>query len=209
MSRLSITVAEFVTSAAGAHDLLQTPLPELAIAGRSNVGKSTLINKLAGRTLARTSAAPGKTRLANYYRLQPSRGPAFHLVDLPGYGYARGAKAGRAFEELARDYFFGGGDAAWMRPSIAGILLLVDARHPGLDSDFEACRWFTAQGCPLCIVATKADKLSRAERQRTVHAIRGAFGQEALMTSAQDGEGIDELWTWIAQHLEQWQQRPR
>ena len=209
MPRIPVTVAEFVTSAAGANDLLQTPLPELAMAGRSNVGKSTLINRLAGRTLARTSAAPGKTRLANYYRLQRERGPAFHLVDLPGYGYARGAKEGRAFDSLARDYFFGGGDAVWMRPGIAGVLMLVDARHPGLDTDLEACRWFTTQGCPLRIVATKADKLSRAERQRTVHAMTRAFGQEALMTSAQDGEGIDELWTWIAQQLEQWQQRPR
>jgi len=100
MAQMRLKAAEFVTSAAGARDLLQTPLPELAIAGRSNVGKSTLINRLVGRPLARTSAAPGKTRLANYFRLTPERGRAFHLVDLPGYGYARGAKDGRAFAEL-------------------------------------------------------------------------------------------------------------
>jgi len=189
--------------------LLQTPLPELACAGRSNVGKSSLINALAGRTLARTSAAPGKTRLANYYRLQPDRGRAFHLVDLPGYGYARGAKDGRAFESLAHEYFFGGPKGVWMRPAIAGVVLLVDARHPGLDSDLEACAWFAAQGCPLLLVATKADKLSRAERQRAAAAITQAFGRDALMTSVPSGEGIDELWAWIAQQVEQWKQPNR
>jgi len=81
MAQMRLKAAEFVTSAASARDLLQTPLPELAMAGRSNVGKSTLINRLVGRTLARTSAAPGKTRLANYFRLTPERGRAFHLVD--------------------------------------------------------------------------------------------------------------------------------
>ena len=207
MATVKITAAEFVTSAAGAGDLLQTPLPELAIAGRSNVGKSTLINVLAGRKVARTSAAPGKTRLANYYRLQPSRGPAFHLVDLPGYGYARGAKGGQAFDTLAREYFFGDVQGAWIRQAIAGVILLVDARHPGLDSDAEAFRWFGAQGCPLRLVATKADKLSRAERQRTSHALTRAFGTSALMVSAPGGEGIEELWTWIAQQLDQWTPR--
>jgi len=207
MAILRITAAEFITSAASAGDLLQTPLAELAIAGRSNVGKSTLINVLAGRKVARTSAAPGKTRLANYYRLQPSRGPAFHLVDLPGYGYARGAPDGQKFETLARDYFFGNVAGGWIRPAIAGVILLVDARHPGLDSDAEAFRWFGAQGCPLRLVATKADKLSRAERQRTSHALMRAFGTNALMISAPGGEGIEELWTWIAQQLEQWTPR--
>jgi GTP-binding protein len=207
MAIVRITSAEFVTSAASARDLLQTPLAELAFAGRSNVGKSTLINTLAGRSLARTSAAPGKTRLANYYRLQPERGPTFHLVDLPGYGYARGARGGQKFESLAHDYFFGGPDGAWMRPAIAGVVLLVDARHPGLDSDMEAFSWFSAQGCPMRVVATKADKLSRADRQRTSHALNRAFGSPALMLSAPHGEGIDELWTWIAQQLDQWKPR--
>ena len=175
---MRLKAAEFVTSAAGARDLPQTPLPELAMAGRSNVGKSTLINRLVGRTLARTSAAPGKTRLANYYRLTPERGRAFHLVDLPGYGYARGAKDGRGVR--------GAGPGVLLRRrrrldpagAIAGVVLLVDARHPGLDSDLEAFRWFTAQGCPLRLVATKADKLSRAERQRTAAALKQAFAQD-------------------------------
>jgi GTP-binding protein len=209
MARVKVVAAEFVTSAATAADLLQTPLPELAFAGRSNVGKSSLINALAGRTVARTSAAPGKTRLANYYRLQPDRGRAFHLVDLPGYGYARGAREGRAFESLAHEYFFGGPDGVWMRPAIAGVALLVDARHLGLDSDLEASAWFAAQGCAVQLVATKADKLSRAERQRATAEIARAFGRHALMTSVTSGEGIDELWAWIAQQVDQWKQPSR
>jgi GTP-binding protein len=209
MAKVRLVAAEFVTSAASARDLLQTSLPELALAGRSNVGKSSLINTLAGRTMARTSAAPGKTRLANYYRLQPERGRAFHLVDLPGYGYARGAREGRAFESLAHEYFFGDMKGVWMRPAIAGVVLLVDSRHPGLDADREACTWFAAQGCPLRLVATKVDKLSRAERQRAAVALKRAFGADALTTSVQSGEGIDELWTWIAQQVEQWKQPHR
>ena len=209
MAKIRVVAAEFVTSAASAAGLLQTPLPELAFAGRSNVGKSTLINALAGRTLARTSAAPGKTRLANYYRLQPDRGRAFHLVDLPGYGYARGARDGRAFDTLAHEYFFGGLEGVSMRPAIAGVVLLVDARHPGLDTDLEACAWFAAQGCAFQLVATKADKLSRAERQRATAAMATAFGRDALMMSVPSGEGIDELWAWIAQQVEQWTPPPR
>ena len=96
-----------------------------------------------------------------------------------------------------------------MRPAIAGVVLLVDARHPGLDTDLEACAWFAAQGCAFQLVATKADKLSRAERQRTRSAIATAFGGDTLMISAQTGEGIEELWVWIAQQVAQWKQPSR
>ncbi len=209
MARVRILGAQFVTSAARASDLPRSPLPELAFAGRSNVGKSSLINALAGRTLARTSAAPGKTRLANYYEIRPDRQKAFHLVDLPGYGYARGAPEGAAFETLAREYFFGGSQEHEVRGAIAGVLLLVDARHPGLDADLRAHAWFAAQPPPVCLVATKVDKLSRNERQRTSRALADAFGQAALMTSVSAGEGIEDLWTWIVQHLQQWTPPPR
>jgi GTP-binding protein len=204
MARIRILGAEFVTSATRAGDLPRSPLPELAFAGRSNVGKSSLINALAGRTLARTSAAPGKTRLANYYAIRSDRSPAFHLVDLPGYGYARGDKSGTAFESLVREYFFGTNQAGDVRGAIAGVMLLVDARHPGLDADCQAHAWFAAQGRPVCLVATKVDKLSRNERQRSARALAETFGHAALMTSVLTGEGIEDLWTWIVQHLKQW-----
>src|SRR4029453_11402433 len=94
--------AEFVTSAASAGDFPRDRLMEVALVGRSNVGKSSLINALVRRQLARTSAAPGKTRLANFYRVQRGTAPAFYLVDLPGYGYARGGDAAsREFNALA------------------------------------------------------------------------------------------------------------
>lgn len=204
MAKVRILAAEFVTSAADAAGLPQTPLAEIALVGRSNVGKSSLVNALAGRTVARTSAVPGKTRLANFYRLKPDRGPACHLVDLPGYGYARGAREGRAFEPLAQEYFFGGPGSAALRRAIAGAVLIVDARHPGLEADLAAARWLGAHGCLFRLVAAKADKLSRAERSRTAEAMRRAFGADPLVTSAPDGEGIEELWAWIAQQVEQW-----
>src|SRR5687768_5541881 len=112
--------AEFVTSAAGAGDFPREQLTEVALVGRSNVGKSSLINALVRRAVARTSAAPGKTRLANFYRVRRGSGPAFFLVDLPGFGYARGGDAARRdFERLAAAYFD--------RPGLRAALLLVDA----------------------------------------------------------------------------------
>jgi GTP-binding protein len=209
MTRIRLLDAAFVTSAASARDLPREPVAELVFAGRSNVGKSSVINALARQPLARTSAAPGKTRLANFYRVRPERGAAFHLVDLPGYGYARGDREGRAFEPLVQEYFFGGPAQVRLRPAIAGVVLLIDARHPGLASDLEAAGWFAAHGCAMRLTATKVDKLSRADRQRADAAIRRAFGVDALMISAQTGEGIEELWVWIAQQVAQWKQPSR
>ena len=136
-------VAEFVTSAAGAGDFPRDRLPEIALVGRSNVGKSSLINALVRQPVARTSAAPGKTRLANFYRVQRGTSPPLYLVDLPGYGYARGGDAAaREFNRLAEAYFARASGAAThegragrVRPAEGkpiAVLLLVDSRHPGL-----------------------------------------------------------------------------
>jgi GTP-binding protein len=185
--------AEFVTSAAGAGDFPRDRLMEVALVGRSNVGKSSLINALVRRSLARTSAAPGKTRLANFYRVQRGTGPALYLVDLPGYGYARGGDAGaREFNALAEAFFArsDGKDIA--------VVLLVDSRHPGLESDLDAWAWVRTQAVPRGIVATKVDKLTRAERVRHTRELESSFEAPVLLVSAQNGEGLEELWKLIA-----------
>jgi GTP-binding protein len=177
--------ADFVTSAATAADLPHDGTACLALVGRSNVGKSSLINALVRRKLARTSAAPGKTRLANVYRVQRGAAAAVYLIDLPGFGYARGGSEG--FERLA------GGvvertDAA---------LLLVDARHPGLGSDGAAYEWLRHTVATLAIAATKIDKLARGERIRALGELESVFQHPVLPVSAVTGEGLDELWKLI------------
>jgi GTP-binding protein len=194
---LKIISADFVTSAAAGGTDLGIPrdgLPQVAMAGRSNVGKSTLINKLLRRPVARTSAAPGKTRLANVFRITVEGGGpgrwSLYLVDLPGYGYARGgADAAKELAAVAEAYF---------REAAPQTFLLVDSRHPGLDSDFQAYRWLTTLGVDPLIVATKIDKLSRAERTRNLRELGRIFGKPALPVSAERGEGLEQLWTTIA-----------
>jgi GTP-binding protein len=146
--------------------------------GRSNVGKSTLINALLRRQVARTSG-PGRWSL--------------YLVDLPGYGYARGGPdAGEELAAVAETYL-GAAEPV--------TLLLVDSRHPGLDADAKAHEWLTSLGVEPVVVATKIDKLSRAERTRNLRELEKAFGKPALPVSAERGEGMDELWKTIASRI--------
>jgi GTP-binding protein len=185
--------AEFVTSAAGARDFPRDRLAEVALVGRSNVGKSSLINALVGKSLARTSAAPGKTRLANFYRVQRGTSRPLYLVDLPGYGYARGGDApAREFNRLAEAYFARAVDQP------IGVLLLVDSRHPGLESDLDAWAWARSLPCPSAVIGTKVDKLTRALRTRHAREFESLFQQPVPLVSAMDGEGLDALWKMIA-----------
>jgi GTP-binding protein len=209
---LKVISADFVTSAAAGGTSTGIPhdgLPQVAVAGRSNVGKSTLINALLRRKVARTSAAPGKTRLANIFRITlEGGGPgrwSLYLVDLPGYGYARGgADAAKELAGVAEAYFREMGTATVARPgtvekvALPISLLLVDSRHPGLEADVQAYRWLATQGVEPLVVATKVDKLSRAERTRNLRELERVFGKPALPVSAERGEGLDELWTTIA-----------
>jgi GTP-binding protein len=220
---VKVLAAEFVTSAAagGSRDgIPRDGLPQIAMVGRSNVGKSTLLNALCRRRIARTSAAPGKTRLANVYRVTlAGGGPGtwdLYFVDLPGYGYARrtpgappgstgAAAGGQGAGELAavaeaylardrRDSAPGTG-----RPGTGpAVLLLVDSRHPGLELDLQAARWLQAAGLGYRVVATKIDKLSRTERARNLKALELSLGMPALAVSAASGEGLDALWKMIA-----------
>jgi GTP-binding protein len=184
-----------VTSAADAAGFPRERLPELAMVGRSNVGKSSLINALVRQALARTSAAPGKTRLANFYRVEAEGRSPFYLVDLPGYGYARGGDVARAgFDRLAAAYFGAGRGAT---------LLLVDSRHPDLEADGRAWTWLVDRGVTCHVVATKLDKLSRSERQHHLTALERRYSGPVTAVSAHTGEGLDALWTLIARLLRQ------
>jgi GTP-binding protein len=199
---LALTTATFVTSAAGPGGFPKEELPEIALVGRSNVGKSSLINALVRRSLARTSAAPGKTRLANYYRLQRDGEVPFFLVDLPGYGYARGGREAAAeFNTLAQTYFGRVGREG--HSPVRGAFLLVDSRHPGLDSDSHAWAWLQRLDLTHVVLASKIDKLTRAERQRHLRELEVHHQGPVLPLSAVTGEGLDELWKLIAKLLRQ------
>jgi GTP-binding protein len=189
-----------VKSAAAAADLPRDGAPEVALIGRSNVGKSSLINALVRQRVARTSAAPGKTRLANVYRVGEG-GSAFYLVDLPGYGYARGDRSD--IEAVTAAYFGQHGrerqESRERKPTArsALALLLVDARHPGLQADVDAWRWLQQTVARCAIVATKIDKLARGERIRALKTLESVHETSVLPVSAVTGEGLDELWKLI------------
>lgn len=162
-------------------------LPEIAFSGRSNVGKSSLLNKLVKRkALARVSSTPGKTREINFFRVND----AFHLVDLPGYGYARLSKSAReAWRPLIEGY---------LRTSeyLRGVVQLIDARHPPSGDDLRMMDFLATVGVPTIVVATKVDKLSKAERTQTLVSLAARLGiedEQLIPFSARTGEGRDEL----------------
>jgi GTP-binding protein len=151
--------------------------------------------------VARTSAAPGKTRLANVYRVTRGGGSPLYLLDLPGYGYARAPKGARgaispeAARRASQDEFEAIVRAVFARAP-AG-LLLVDARHPGLETDRAAWQWIREAAGEAAVVATKIDKLGRGERIRALRAFESVLATSVLPVSAVTGEGLDELWILI------------
>ncbi|MCX7021864.1 MAG: ribosome biogenesis GTP-binding protein YihA/YsxC [bacterium] len=186
--------AEFITSAASPSGIPEPGVPEIALLGRSNVGKSSLINILVGRKrLAYPSSTPGKTRLLNFYQVRLRTGRGFTdlcLVDTPGYGYARVLRSEQGrFDELACAIL------AVSRPSRAGVVQIVDVRHPGLESDVAAREWLEALEVPVIVAATKADKLSRNHLQHALAEHHRALGVMPIPFSAVTGAGREELWS--------------
>jgi len=188
--------AELVVSAASSRDFPITALPEVAMVGRSNVGKSSLINALLKQKIARTSAAPGKTRLANYYLIEKS----FYLVDLPGYGYARGLgppdrsandRNHGQFDALMEEYF---DPAVRAGRRLAGVLHLMDGRHPELESDAAAHDWLLRTDVAAAVVATKVDKLKQSDRKKNLKLFADTYDAPILPVSVLENTGLDDVW---------------
>jgi GTP-binding protein len=187
----------FVGSAASPAQFPRDGLPEVALLGRSNVGKSSLLNALCQtRGLARVSAQPGRTQLVNFFRVDNE----LYLTDLPGYGFARAPKNVRAgFEALITSYLL-------ERAPLALCVALMDARHEPNDGDHLLIEWLEAHSLPYLIVATKADKLGRDELGKRLRALAAGIGVHAtgvLATSAEKGTGLDVVWRAIRQTVEQ------
>ncbi|HET9623080.1 MAG TPA: ribosome biogenesis GTP-binding protein YihA/YsxC [Kofleriaceae bacterium] len=184
--------AHFLTSAADAKGFPPPSLPEVAVVGRSNVGKSTLINTLVGQAgLARTSRTPGRTRLVNWFVIDDR----FHLVDLPGYGYAQVNQATReSWRPLIEGYLS-------ERTSLAGVLLLIDIRRGVQDEELDFVPWLAQRDMPVVTALTKADKLAKNKRTLEVMRAKQVLGlrREPLAVSATSNEGIDALWRAITQ----------
>jgi GTP-binding protein len=192
LAAVKILAAELLTSAAGPEGFPAHDLPEVAIIGRSNVGKSSLINRITGRrSLARASATPGKTRLLNFFRVLRPEGEVV-LVDLPGYGYAKVSKQERrGWQKLIESYLEG-------RASLRLAILLQDVRRdPGPD-EIDLLPWLAARGVPVVGAATKVDRLGARERAARLRALVAAgLPIEWIATSGRTGEGVEALWAAI------------
>ena len=188
-------MVEFIRSAAKPGDFPQDGLPQVVFAGRSNVGKSSVINRLLNRkNLARVGAAPGKTTHINYFNIDG----AFYLVDLPGYGYAKVSKAERdRWGRLMERYF---ADRALMSLGV----MIVDARHKPTADDCTMAQWYKDAQCPFLVVANKLDKLKKREIEPNLQQIREVLELDNTVKlipfSAEKGEGKQELLHEILRH---------
>jgi len=183
--------ASFVTSAATPAAFPEEGSPEIAFAGRSNVGKSSLLNMLVGKKgLAKTSSTPGRTRLLNWFDVVPQSGPRLGFVDLPGYGYAKVPKAMRAgFGPLVETYVKN-------RGTLALVVVLIDARRGAEDEEVELLGWLAETGRRALVVLTKCDKLPKNQRLPAAMAAKKRLGlaRDPLLVSAETGEGLADLW---------------
>ncbi len=188
---MKILDADIETSAAGREGWPEADLPEVAFLGRSNVGKSSLLNALVGRRkLARTSSTPGKTRLLHFFRVRREH-DTLRLVDLPGYGFARVAKREQArWGPMIEGYLAD-------RGVLRAVVLLQDARRDPRDEDLDLLAWLAEHEIPAIVALTKVDKLKASERTRTLRTLKEALPVQAdwlVATSARTGAGIETLW---------------
>ncbi|MFD2600522.1 MULTISPECIES: ribosome biogenesis GTP-binding protein YihA/YsxC [Flavobacterium] len=192
---MKINTAEFVISNSDVSKCPKEPLPEYAFIGRSNVGKSSLINMLTGRnSLAKTSGRPGKTQLINHFKINDN----WFLVDLPGYGYARVSKSTKqTFQSFITEYFE-------KREQLVCAFVLVDVRHEAQKIDIEFINYLGTIEVPFCIIFTKADKISRGKIDQHVAAYRKALlannweeMPQYFVTSSSEGTGRDTVLNYI------------
>ena len=194
---LNVQKAEFIRSAAGAKDFPRDGLPQVAFAGRSNVGKSSVINRLLNRkTFARVGSAPGTTTHINYFLIDQK----LYLVDLPGYGYAKVSQAEKErWAKLIQSWF---DDPALMTLGI----LIVDARHKPTANDISMAEYFKASGKPWVVVANKLDKLKKSEIEPNLVQIRDTLELpdtvKVIPFSAEKGTGREALWGLLLDHMD-------
>lgn len=194
---MKIVSAAFVMSAGSARECPDADMAEIAVSGRSNVGKSSLLNSLLGRKkLVKVSGTPGKTQRLNYFLVNDR----FHVVDLPGYGFAKASGAsrnqwGRMMQEYLRT-----------RRQLVAVVQLVDCRHPPSREDREMVQWLLDERMPFCLVATKSDKLAPTKREPALRAIARELElpgtHPSVAYSSHAGEGRSELLAWIGRALD-------
>ncbi len=190
---MNLNNVNLMLSAVSKRQYPDTQLPEIAFAGRSNVGKSSLINKLLNRKkLARVSAQPGKTATINFYDIDKT----LIFVDLPGYGFAKVSKQekekwGRMIEEYLNE-----------REQLIQVVLLVDMRHKPTNDDIMMFNWIIESGFEPVVIATKKDKVKPSQREDALNLIKATLGiDEVIPFSSEKGDGVDEVWTMFKQMI--------
>lgn len=193
---MKVNSAEIVISAVRPNQYPETNLPEFALAGRSNVGKSSFINKMLNRkSLARTSSKPGKTQTLNFYLINE----VLHFVDVPGYGYAKVSKSEReAWGKMIETYITS-------REQLKAMLLIVDLRHPPSKDDVMMYDFLKHYGIPVIIIATKADKIPKSKWQKHLKITKETLDLDPddtiILFSSETGEGKDKAWSVLASFM--------
>lgn len=196
MAELNVNKAEFIKSAAAPADFIRDALPNIVFAGKSNVGKSSVINRLLNRkNFARVGQSPGKTIHVNYFLIDQK----VYFVDLPGYGYAKVSKSERERWGKLMEQFF----------TVDGLIdlgiMIVDSRHKPTADDVTMAQWFKSTGCPLVVAANKSDKLKNREIEPNLELIRLTLGLDEetplILFSAEKGSGRDALMSQILKYI--------